>query len=219
MNTFFDLMEKHRLIVIMRRIPEEKLCSVLDILYDSGIRLAEITFDASGKVSDDETASMIRQAVTHTDGRMCIGAGTVLNDKQLQLIKQAGGRFIISPHTDISLIQRTKELELISIPGVMNVSEMVAATAAGADYVKVFPASVLGPDFIKQVKAPLPHIKMLAVGGVRTEDIPKWQAAGVDGFGIGSAIVNTALCCDEKMTEIQTNAETFAEMCRKKDIV
>lgn len=219
MNTFIDLMDKHRLIVIMRRIPADKLISVLDVLYDSGIRLAEITFDASGKVSDEETASMIRQAVNHTDGRMYIGAGTVLNDRQILLTKQAGGRIIISPHTDRSLIRRTKEEGLISIPGVMNVSEMVAATAAGADYVKVFPASVLGPDFIKQVKAPLPHIKMLAVGGVRTEDIPKWQAAGADGFGIGSAIVNTALCYDEKISEIRKNAEIFAEICMKKDRV
>lgn len=217
MNTFIDLMEKHRLIVILRKIPSEELCSILDVLYDSGIRLAEITFDASGKVSDSETASVIRQAVAHTQGRMFIGAGTVLTEDQLQLTKQAGGRFIISPHTDLSLIRRTKEEGLISIPGIMNVSEMVAAAAAGADYVKVFPASVLGPDFIKQVKAPLPHIKMLAVGGVKTEDIPKWQAAGADGFGIGSAIVNRSLCCDKKIAEIRKNAEVFAEICRKRE--
>jgi len=217
MNTFFDRIEKYRLIVIMRGIPKDKLNRVLDILYESGVRLAEITFDASGKVSDEETAAMIRQAVLHTEGRMSIGAGTVLMENQIMLTKQAGGRFIISPHTDLSLIRRTKQEGLVSIPGVMTVSEMAAASAAGADFVKIFPAGVLGPDFIRQVKAPLPHIKVLAVGGVFTEDIPKWQAVATDGFGIGSAIVNAALCCDEKMTQIRTNAEKFAELCRKKE--
>lgn len=216
MNTIYETMAEKRLIAILRKIPENMLMDVLDRLYEGGVRMAEITYDSSGKTSDRETARMIQAAVKHTDGRMYIGAGTVTTVDQLKLTNTAGGRFIISPNTDPAIIDYTKIIGLVSIPGAMTVSEIVNASKAGADYIKVFPAGCLGPAFIKQVLAPISNVKLLAVGGVTKDMIPDYFAAGCAGFGIGSAIANKALCEAGDLDKISENARLYAGMCEKK---
>ena len=146
---------------------------------------------------------------------MHIGAGTVLTTEQLQMTRMAGGTFAVSPHTDPVLIEETKAMGLMSVPGAMTPSEIVAAHRAGADYVKLFPASALGPDFIRRMRGPLPHIRLLPVSGVGLEDIPAYLAAGASGFGIGSAIANPALCAKGDLTAIRDRAAAFAKACGK----
>lgn len=216
---FLTVLDSTRLIVILRGIPGHTLPDLLDALYDGGIRLAEITYDATGRIPAADTAAMIRTATRHTEGRMYIGAGTVLDEQQLDLTKDAGGSFIISPHTDISLIAETKKRGLFSIPGAMTVSEIVAAHKAGADAIKLFPTSTLGVDFIPQVRAPLPHIRLLAVSGVSFDEIPAYLRAGAAGFGIGGAIANRQLCEEGAFDTIRENAARFTAACRVPDEV
>ncbi len=213
LQDFHTTLDNTRLIAILRGVPAETLPQVLDALYEGGVRLAEITYDATGEVPAEETAAMIEAAAIRMEGKMHIGAGTVLEEKQLSLTKDAGGSFIISPHTDAGLISRTKELGLISIPGAMTVSEVVTAHKAGADYIKLFPVSTLGPDFIGQVHGPLPHVKLLAVSGVGLVDIPMYLDAGAAGFGIGGAIVNRKLCLAGDFDTIRENAAAYAKAC------
>lgn len=203
-------MEDCRLIAILRKIPSEMLPDVLDALYEGGIRLAEITYDFTKKTTSAETAENIRRAVIHTEGRMHIGAGTVTDMEQLKHTEAAGGKFIISPNTDPRIIQETKRLNLISIPGAMTVSEICTAISHGADYVKLFPVSVLGPDFVNQVLAPLEGVKLLAVSGVTLDNIPDYLDAGCAGFGIGGAIANQKLCEAGRFETIRENAKSFA---------
>ena len=148
------------------------------------------------------------------EGKMFIGAGTVLKPEQVDRTKAAGGTFIISPHMDPKLIQKTKTEGLISIPGVMTVTEAYQAVCNGADYVKLFPASSLGAEFVKNIHGPFPQLKVLAVGGIGTEDIPAFLNAGVAGFGIGSSIVNQRLCCENRMDLIEENAVEYSVVCR-----
>ncbi len=213
LQDFHTTLEGTRLIAILRGVPEEMLPQVLDTLYEGGIRLAEITYDATGAVPAEMTAAMIDAAVCRMEGKMHIGAGTVLLEKQLRLTKDAGGSFIISPHTDAALIARTKELGLVSIPGSMTVSEVVTAHMAGADYIKLFPVSALGSDFLGQIHGPLPHVKLLAVSGVGLADIPMYLDAGAAGFGIGGAIVNRKLCLAGAFDTIRKNAAAYARAC------
>lgn len=215
---FTAAMAEFRLIAILRGIPGEMLPDVMDMLYAGGIRLAEITYDATGTVPASETAAQIAVAASRMEGKMYIGAGTVLDTEQLRLTKEAGGTFIISPHTDIRLIEETKAMDLFSIPGSMTVSEIVAAHRAGADYIKVFPASSLGPDFITQVHGPLPHIPLLAVSGVGLADIPVYLQAGAAGFGIGGAIANRKLCLAGNLDAIRKNAAAYASACRRNPV-
>ncbi len=215
MNQVYTQLAETRLIAILRGVPGHMLTDVLDVLYENGIRMAEITYDATDAIPDEGTASDIGRAVMHTEGRMLIGAGTVLTERQVEMTQAVGGRFIISPNTDPAVIEKTKSLGLVSMPGAMTVTEVCTAVRAGADYVKLFPASVLGPRFVKDLLAPLRNARLLAVGGVSTANIPEYLDAGCVGFGIGSGIVNAGLCAGGRLDIIGRNAAAYAQVCRR----
>ena len=187
--------EEHKIIVIVRGVESDKLIPLAEAMYAGGIRLLEITYSANGLVSDEETAENIARLSEHFNGRMYIGAGTVLSEKQVQLTKEAGGKFIISPDTNPHVIKKTREFGMVSMPGALTPTEIQAAHCAGADFVKLFPIADMGIGYVKAVKAPLSHIKLLAVGGIDMSNMSDYLKAGVCGFGIGSNIV------DKKMVD------------------
>ncbi len=185
--------EQEKLIVIVRGIQKEKLIPLAEAMYKGGVRLLEVTYSANKKVSDEETAENIKALAEHFEGRMYIGAGTVLTEKQVELTAKAGGKFIISPDTYEAVIKKTCELGLVSMPGALTPSEIQAAHRYGADFVKMFPITNMGVEYVKAVKAPLSHIRLLAVGGIDENNMSEYLRAGVCGFGIGSNIVNKKL--------------------------
>ena len=185
--------EQAGLVVIVRGVAREALIPLAEAMYAGGIRFLEITYSANGAVSDEETANRIRMLKTHFGDRMHIGAGTVISAKQVELTAQAGGEFTISPNTNGEVISLTKQLGLISMPGAYTPSEVEAAHEYGADFVKLFPVTALGPAYVKAIKAPLSHIKLLAVGGIDLSNIASYKKAGVSGFGIGSNIIDKAM--------------------------
>lgn len=187
--------EQEKLIVIVRGIQKEKLIPLAEAMYKGGVRLLEVTYSANKKVSDEETAENIKALAEHFKGRMYIGAGTVLTEEQVELTKSAGGKFIISPDTYESVIKKTKELGLVSMPGALTPSEIQTAHRAGADFIKLFPITNLGTGYVKAVKAPLSHIKFLAVGGIDENNMKDYLKVGISGFGVGSNIT------DKKMIE------------------
>ena len=124
------------------------------------------------------------------EGKMLVGAGTVLALEQLDMARDAGANYIITPNTNCDLIRRVKEYGLLSFPGAFTPSEIVEAYEAGADAVKVFPVGNLGPSYIKAIKAPLSHIPLMAVGGVNEKNAAGFLAAGCCGIGVGGNLVN-----------------------------
>ena len=201
--------EKEKLIVIVRGIEKEYLIPLAEAMYAGGIRLIEVTYDASGKISDEETADNIALLAKHFGGCMLVGAGTVLTEKQAELTKNAGGSFIISPNTDVNVIRTTKMLGMVSIPGALTPTEAQTAHLAGADFVKLFPLDAMGAEYLKAISAPLSHIKFLAVGGINLDNMEKYQKAGAKGFGIGSNIVNKQWICEGKFEEITALAKAY----------
>ena len=181
--------EKEKLIVIVRGVERESLIPLAEAMYAGGIRLLEITYDASGKISDRETAENIALLSKHFGERMMIGAGTVLTESQVDLTKAAGGKFIISPNTDKDVIQRTRIMDMVSIPGALTPTEAQAANNFGADFVKLFPLDAMGAGYLKAISAPLSHIRFLAVGGIDENNMGAYLKAGAKGFGVGSNIV------------------------------
>lgn len=192
-NKIIKCVEKEKIIVIIRGLKKESLIPVAQAMYNGGIRLLEITYDAKGIVPDEETAENIRTLSKYFEGRMFIGAGTVLTEKQVELTKDAGGTFIISPDTNPEVIKKTVESGLVSMPGAFSPTEIQKAYLAGADFVKLFPVTNLGTDYVKAITAPLSHIKILAVGGIDDSNMKNFLDAGVCGFGIGSNIVDKKL--------------------------
>lgn len=185
-----NVLEESKIIAIVRNVEKEKLIPLVTALYNGGIRFVEVTYSADGKVTDEETAECIKLLCDEFQGKMYVGAGTVLNTKQVELTKNAGGQFIISPDVCEEVIQKTCELKMVSMPGALTPTEVQKAHKAGADFVKLFPVTSMGVDYVKAIMAPLSHIKFLAVGGIDTANMRDYLKAGVCGFGIGGNIIN-----------------------------
>lgn len=203
--------EKDKLIVIVRGVERDKLIPLAEAMYEGGIRLLEVTYSADGKVSDADTAENIRMLCEHFAGRMHIGAGTVLKPEQVERTKKAGGEFIISPDTCEEVIRRTRELDMVSMPGALTPTEIQTAHKAGADFVKLFPITNLGSGYVKAVRAPLCHIRMTAVGGVDQSNMKEYLKAGVCGFGVGSNIVDKKMLAAEDYAGITALAKEYVE--------
>ncbi len=184
-------------------------------MYAGGIRLIEVTFDATGKIADRETADSIFKLTEAFGDKMCIGAGTVLRPEQVVLTKEAGGTFIISPDADAGVIEKTKALGMVSMPGALTPGEIRMAYDMGADFVKLFPAAQLGPAYVRAVRAPLSHIPLTAVGGIDETNMEAYLDAGVSGFGVGTNIVNRALLEKEDYDGITGLARKYTEVIRK----
>ncbi len=203
--------EDKKIITIVRGIKKEKLVPLAEAMYNGGIRLLEVTYDAKGIVTDEETAENIEILVNEFAGRMYIGAGTVITEKQVELTKKAGGSFIISPDSYENVIAKTRELEMVSMPGALTPTEIQAAHRFGADFVKLFPITNFGTEYVKAVKAPLSHIKLLAVGGINENNMAEYLKAGVSGFGVGSNIINKEFVLNNEFEKITELAKKYTE--------
>lgn len=203
--------EQEKLVVIVRGVARAKLIPLAEAMYAGGVRLLEITYSANGAVSDEDTAENIRMLAEHFGGRMHIGAGTVIKPEQVELTKKAGGCFIISPDTYETVIRKTRELEMVSMPGALTATEIQNAHRAGADFVKMFPITNMGTSYVKAVKAPLSHIRLLAVGGVDLNNMKDYLKAGVCGFGVGSNIIDKKMLEEEDYVGITALAKAYVE--------
>ena len=214
-KSIIEAVESEKLIVIVRGVEREQLIPLAEAMYRGGVRLLELTFSADGKVSDIETADRIKMLSEHFDGRMFIGAGTVLKESQVELCAKAGGKFIISPDTNEKVIKKTVELGLVSMPGALTPTEVQAAHNAGADFVKLFPVDSLGVSYVKALRAPLSHVKLLAVGGVDLSNISEYKKTGVYGFGISSGIIDKKLLAAGDFEGITALAERYVSLIKE----
>jgi 2-dehydro-3-deoxyphosphogluconate aldolase/(4S)-4-hydroxy-2-oxoglutarate aldolase len=214
-NNIIKSVNEEKLVVIVRGIERDKLIPLAEAMFLGGVRLLEITYSADGKVSDEETADRIKMLADHFNGKMFIGAGTVLTEKQVELTAKAGGGFIISPDVCPEIIKKTRELGLVSMPGALTPTEIMTAHKAGADFVKVFPAGNLGVDYVKSVKAPLSHIKMLAVGGINLDSIPEYKKIGISGFGLSSNIIDKKKVDEGDFAAITALAKKYVELIKE----
>lgn len=172
-----------QLIAILRGIEPTQALEIADVIINAGITKIEVPMNSPQAVTS------IKLMVEKFGDQAEFGAGTVLNVAQVDAVEAVGGKLIVSPNCNTQVIRRTKELGLQSFPGVLTPTEAFSAIDAGADGLKFFPASILGPSGVAAMKAVLPKdMPTFAVGGANADNFDQWLAAGVDGFGIGSAI-------------------------------
>ncbi|MDF9797562.1 2-dehydro-3-deoxyphosphogluconate aldolase/(4S)-4-hydroxy-2-oxoglutarate aldolase [Catalinimonas alkaloidigena] len=166
---------------ILRKLPASKLDKVVKLYQQSGLTTLEITMNTDGA---DE---MIRQ-ISEAFPNLNIGAGTVCNESDLQKALNAGASFVVTPILDERIIHACNEANVPIFPGAFTPSEIYKAWSAGAQMVKLFPAGLLGPKYIKDVLAPLDQIKLIPVGGVDLQNFTDFLDAGASGLGLGSQL-------------------------------
>lgn len=171
------------LIAILRGVTTEDAPAMATALVDAGITQIEVPLNSP---TPFDSITAMKKAVGDA---AIIGAGTVLSTDDVGRVRDAGGELIVSPNCDQRVIMATKAAGMASWPGVMTPTECFAALKAGADGLKIFPASLLGPDGIKAIRAVLPEgTQVYAVGGAGADNFREWMDASADGFGIGSAL-------------------------------
>ncbi|MBB5721068.1 2-dehydro-3-deoxyphosphogalactonate aldolase [Loktanella ponticola] len=171
------------LIAILRGVTTDEAPAMAEALVNAGITQIEVPLNSPTPFA---SITAMKTAVGDTG---IIGAGTVLSTDDVGRVRDAGGELIVSPNCDQRVIMATKAAGMASWPGVMTPTECFAALKAGADGLKIFPASLIGPDGIKAIRAVLPiGTQVFAVGGAGADNFRLWMDATVDGFGIGSAL-------------------------------
>jgi len=180
--TSLDQILRYKIVAILRGCAPERVMDIVAALTEGGIRLLEITLNSPGALD------LIRRVAGTMGDRLLVGAGTVLTAAEAELAIDAGAKFILSPSLDVDTIQVTKELGAVSVPGAFTATEILMAWRNGADIVKVFPASV-GASYLRDLRGPLPQIRLMPTGGVNLNNIREFRVAGAVAYGIGSALV------------------------------
>src|SRR5215471_7186743 len=169
-------MEQTRIVAILRRTEPSEAVETARALLAGGVRCLEVTCDSPGAF---DMIAAIERAV---GGDATLGAGTVLDEASAEAALQAGARFLVSPHTDASLIGRFAARGIPWIPGAFTATEILSAWRAGAPVVKLFPAAPVGPDYVKDMRGPLRHIPLLPTGGIDLDNAAAFLQAGAWGL-------------------------------------
>lgn len=213
-QTVINRVYEKKIIAIVRGVYGDDCLKLAEALYKGGIELLEVTFDQSKPDKLTLTSDTVGALRSNFEDSMLIGAGTVTSLEMLQLAFDAGAQFIVSPDTNEAVIRKTREFGLVSMPGAMTPSEIYTAYEYGADFVKVFPTSVLGSSYIKAVRGPINHIPLLAVGGVSVDNIAEFLAAGAVGAGIGGKLVDKDLIRNGEFDKITALAAQYIKNSR-----
>ncbi len=200
MNPNIHHLLKHRLVPVFYH-PDAQWCTlVFQTCYQQGIRVFEFTNRGENAL---ETFAQLGKLQAATGADMLLGAGTIFSKKEAADFMAAGAAFIVSPCFVSEVAAVCNERGIPYLPGCMTVKEIFDASRQGCGMVKVFPASVAGTAFVKAVKAVLPHIKLMATGGISEKNMGEWLAAGTDAVGASALQMVPAGKEEQLVTQIQ----------------
>lgn len=192
MLTFETAAAECGIVAIIRGVTLDQVAGVGDALYEAGIRIVEVPLNSP------EPFRSIAALAARFQGRMVVGAGTVLDVESVDRVKSAGGQISVSPDCNPEVVARAVDRGLVPLPGVFTPTEAFSAVRAGAKHLKLFPAEAASPRTVKAWKAVLPKdVKLYAVGGVTPANMKDWAEAGCAGFGIGSNIYKPGMNAED----------------------
>lgn len=192
-------------VAVVRMADSAKLVRVAQAIADGGVTAIEIT------MTTPNALAVIEKVARTLSDTVTLGVGSVLDAATVQQASDAGARYVVSPVFKMEIIEASHRLEMPAMPGCFTPTEILAATEAGADIVKVFPADVLGMAFFKGVLAPMPHLKLMPTGGVTVTNAGDWIRTGAVAVGVGSALIDKdAVACGDWAT-LTRNARTLRD--------
>lgn len=207
--TFESAFQHLPLVAILRGVRPDEVEGIALGLYQEGYRVIEVPLNSPGALESIARLSQVMPADA------LIGAGTVLSEDAVHQVRVAGGRVIVMPHADLSVIKAAKLAGMYCIPGVMTPTEAFAAFHAGADALKLFPAELITIPVLKAIRAVLPkHLKLLPVGGVTPENMPAYLEAGAAGFGLGSGLYKPGMGSNQVIENGRNYAIAVQSVCR-----
>ena len=197
-------------VIAVVRAPEaDRVRAVARALAAGGVGAVEITLTTPGAIA------MIADLARDDElGGCVVGAGTVLDEAAVRAVIDAGARFVVSPTLDQAVIRACRERAVPCMPGAFTPTEILEAWRAGASLVKLFPAASLGPDFIRDVLAPLPFLRLVPSGGVTLENAAEWIRAGAAAVSVGGALLRAALLGHESAAELTARARLLVTQVR-----
>ena len=182
-----------------------RLRAVVDALLAGGVRVLEVTMTVPGAIE------LIRTLASALPPELVLGAGTVVDVETADRVIDAGASFLVSPVLRPSLIELARRRDVPIMPGCFSPTEILTAWDAGADIVKVFPATALGPGYLKDIHGPLPDIKLMPTGGVTVTNAGDWIRAGAVAVGVGSALVDNVAVASENFAAITESARRIID--------
>lgn len=198
------------IVSIIRGIDEAYIGDTVKALYNGGIRNVEITFDTPGAVR------MIENVKNLFGEKMLVGAGTVLDAETARTAILSGADFILSPSLSAGVIEMCSRYGKLAVPGVLTPTEIITAWQLGAQLVKIFPARAFGSAYIKDIKAPLKQIEIMAVGGINIANAAEFIKSGAMSVGVGSELVNRKIVYEGNYDLITKNSIQFVESIKVK---
>lgn len=204
-NSALGMILESGVVAIMRAKNSDQLLDAARAVLAGGVYAIEVTMTTPGALD------VIRQAINQFGSEVSFGVGSVLDPETARAAILAGAKFVVCPTLNLKTIEICKRYSIPVMPGAYTPTEILTAWEAGADVVKVFPASVGGPPYIKAVKAPLPHIRLAAVGGVDLNNTADFFKAGVDVVGVGGELVNQKLLDARDFAAITERARGFRQ--------
>ena len=200
--------ERAGIVAVIRLKEPERLRAVVDAIAEGGVRALEVTMTVPGAVD------LIRQLAPTLPSGFLLGAGTVLDADTAHRVIDAGAQFVVSPVFRRGTIEACHQHDVPSMPGCFTPTEILDAWDAGADVVKVFPATALGPAFFKDVRGPLPQVKLMPTGGVTLDNAGDWIRAGAVAVGVGTALLDATAIAAGEYGVLRANAERIVANVR-----
>lgn len=195
--------EQCGVVAVIRLQDPQKLRGVVDALMAGGVRALEVTMTVPGAIG------LIEQIAPTLPPEFILGAGTILDPETARMALLAGARYIVSPVYRPEVVKMCHRYDAAAMPGCFTPTEILDAWETGADVVKVFPATALGPGFFKDVRGPLPQVKMMPTGGVSLANAGEWIKAGAVAIGVGTAMVDSKAVASNDWTTITETARRF----------
>src|SRR5262245_55211544 len=200
------LIEDVGIVAVVRAPSPEIAIRAVDALLTGGVSILEITMTVPN------ARAVIRSLAARFKGTAVIGAGTVLSADEARKCVDTGAQFIVSPGVDLGTIDAAHALDVPVVPGALTPTEVITASKAGADMVKIFPCSAVGgAKYLKALKGPLPHVKLLPTGGITVSNAHEFIAAGDAAIGIGSELVDIAALTEDRDAELSARARELVK--------